>query len=359
MILAVRNVMHLVDARTHPDLLGQLSVLAGTDERILSLGPLNFQLPAGLKVQHVHRPLNSSSLAAHRLVGRVGPYGIVHAWSASSASAGLVLARSWRAGLAVSLQQELSRKDRDRIISLAGWRPLIFITRTASARDELLKWIPNLPGESVEIIAPASTAGPADPQCRDKGRRLLGLTDKDRVLIAPGPLLRNSGHKAAIWTMGILRTILSDVHLVIPDAGPMVEMIRRYAHITGHPRQVLVLNGKINPPELLPAADVALFLGQSPAPAGALAEALAAGLAVVATDLRENAQLLGPDQAGVLIKPYPRQAAQAVLNLLENNELRSKFSANSIRWARQAFDPISAKRRQREIYLKILSQLPT
>ncbi len=80
------------------------------------------------------------------------------------------------------------------------------------------------------------------------------------------------------------------------------------------------------------------------------AEAMINGLPVVASDLEPLRELLGPDEAGLLVAPDDaRAAAEAIRRLAQDPELRSRLGERGRARAR-AFEPSSVVRRLGTLY---------
>jgi glycosyltransferase involved in cell wall biosynthesis len=70
----------------------------------------------------------------------------------------------------------------------------------------------------------------------------------------------------------------------------------------------------------------------------ALIEAMAAGVPQVATDVCGNREVIDPDETGILVEPASGEAlADAIIELLEDDELRREFAENSLIRSRQLF----------------------
>jgi len=136
-----------------------------------------------------------------------------------------------------------------------------------------------------------------------------------------------------------------------PLRGEIEERIRRdamgtYVHLLGARRDV---------PALLGLMDVYLFTSRSEGLSNALMEAAAAGLPAVATRVGGNIDVVHDGATGLLAPAQDRDAmTRAVLRLLGDAELRSRYGRAARRLAEREFDAARNVARIEAIYHRLL-----
>jgi L-malate glycosyltransferase len=120
-------------------------------------------------------------------------------------------------------------------------------------------------------------------------------------------------------------------------------------------KSVILLGERRDIPALLHAFDVYVLSSITEGLSLSIMEAMAAGCAVVATDVGGNAELLDNGQAGLLVPSGdPDRMAQAIMRLLQNAEERRAFSESAQRRAQEHFDIRVVSRQLEALYVKAL-----
>lgn len=172
--------------------------------------------------------------------------------------------------------------------------------------------IPN--GVSVETFASARPATGLPP-----GRRLLFV----------GRLEKRKGFRHAVRAFGELASRYPDLHLVVVGHGRESDALRA---LDRHARRRVVMLGRVSNaalPGYYAAADVFV----SPATGGesfgiVLAEAMSAGLPVVASALKGYAEVVRHEHEGLLVPPRDDDAlADAIARLLDDPSLARRLGA--------------------------------
>lgn len=187
-----------------------------------------------------------------------------------------------------------SRHERDAVESLER--------STVVAANETVR----VPGS--HVIAPACPTRSISPV---RVRKLLGVKDDQRLVFVPSAPSYRSGHRLAVWVVGILG-VLDDrwrVATLSRDAG----LFHDFAAQTGQPR-LLVSHPSVDAMSLAGASDLALLAPEGPFDLLPLAACAARGVAVVAPDgpmLRSLAPKAG---IRLIADPRPRRMALALLD---------------------------------------------
>lgn len=357
MIPQVVRVLHIVDERTPPDVLDQLRLLAAPGDRAVSVGPPPRWPGAPMAVAAVHRPLGSAQLAGWRMRGPAGSADLLHAWSLEAMWGGRELGLATGRPLVVSLPCIGAPAQVEALRRAMGPGLFRLTVPTESARRELAAR--GLPAAAVDVLPPA--AAPAEDRQAAGGRvrRELGVGDSEWLIVAPDPMVRPAGHYLASWAHAIVRQVMAPVRLLLPGGGPVEEHVRFFAGTTGYDDEVFITRDRFSPAESLAAADLAVFFHEGPVGVAALAKAMAAGLPIAAARTPDVTECLGAGGAAVLVDAGdPRQAAAAVLRLLEDRELAQRLAAAAAARAAELFSTAACRRRLESIYAAAAQLVP-
>jgi glycosyltransferase involved in cell wall biosynthesis len=349
----VTKVLHLVDRQTPPDMLRCLSLLAGAEDMVVSLGPPPRwdRPPLPLPVTEVHCPMDSARLGALRLPAGTRGAEIVHAWSRRTAEAAGWVARRRSVPAVVSWPSLPAKSDLPALKRLIDRSRLTVTVPTEVAQSSLV-WA-GAAEASVHVVGtPAPVPGSDEAAAlRARLRSSLALTDAHRLLVSPAPLVRPAGHKYACWVHAIIRQIVGDVLLLIPSTGPAEPRVRHFAGTTMYEHEVFYrgdcggdLSGADFRLAALAAADVVLLLAERDCGTASLAEAMAAGAAIAASNTPDTSEL-APSAAVALLGPAcdPRAAAADVLKLIEDRGLAIRLGAAARKRAAGIFDPAACR----------------
>ncbi len=107
-------------------------------------------------------------------------------------------------------------------------------------------------------------------------------------------------------------------------------------------------------PEILKACDVFVFPSHTEGMPNALLEAMAAGCAIVCTDVPGNRDLITDGETGLTVPARDSNAlADAVVKLLGSPDLSDRLGAAASAVARESYDNRSVTARYLEIYATI------
>jgi len=205
------------------------------------------------------------------------------------------------------------------------------------------------PGARVEVLPPP--AGPGDEGLRQQIRDGLGLGSEDFLLAAPSALIREAGHKQAIWAAAIVREIHPHLRMVIPGRGDDEPRIRFFAEAAAPDGLVTFTGGRLALGALLAACDAAIFAHLRDVGMASLAAAMATGLGVVASSTPDIASSIPDGEAALLSPPGdPCATAANLLRLVDRPPLVGQLGAAARRLAVERFAPQVARERLGEIY---------
>lgn len=216
-----------------------------------------------------------------------------------------------------------ARRDRSRLrhavrhgaCLLAGSEPL-----AKRLRDE------GLADSSVGTVPPLADQAPLP--ARADARARLGLAEDRFVLVAPEQELDGHGPRWVAWAMGLVRQATDRVRLVVPGRGRSVERARQFVRQAQFEAETLFVPDAAD--DALAAADVAVFARPDGYGAGALAQAVRAGLPIVAPSAGEMACWLQDGRTALLTAPaQPRSIARAIWRLCIEPDLARHLAAGA------------------------------
>jgi glycosyltransferase involved in cell wall biosynthesis len=345
----MRNVVHLIGPWTPLDLLEQVRLLSLSRERVYSVGPPpeGAALWEGVKV--LHCPLGCPGLAAMRLPEAVRGAEVLHAWGRSEA-ADLCGYRGRR--LVLSLGCLPPARAMEALIVRMRAGELALTVPTAGCQEAFAEM--GAPSTCLHVLPPAAPPVERAGAGRDRLRRELGVEDGQALLVAPGELVRDAGHKYAPWVHAVLRQIRPDLRLLIPGRGPVEGRVRFYVESTGLASEVFLTEGRYSTGEALAAADVAVFFHERDCDAAAVARAMAAGLPIVASRTPLLAEVLGGEEAAVLVAPgRPREQSAGLLRVLDDAGLVARMSLAAKRRAAERHDPARCRSLLEGVYASL------
>lgn len=195
-------------------------------------------------------------------------------------------------------------KGADALISVSA--SLAELAREISGAKLDIHVIPN--GIDTDLFYRTSE-GRDDPAATAGARRTLGWSDASRIVVSVGHLQELKGFHRLVATLPGVRKRLGDVRLVLVggSAGePAFERgLKRQIADLGLAEHV-TLTGRVEPgriAQMLNAADLFVLASRSEGWCNAIAESLACGCPVVATNVGGNRELVNDASLGRLIPP--------------------------------------------------------
>ena len=143
----------------------------------------------------------------------------------------------------------------------------------------------------------------ADPRARTDVRRKLGLADEEPVAVQVARLDPIKDHVTALHALGLAARRVGNLRLVVVGDGTLAGPLRRLADGLGLGAHVRFLGLRTDVSRLLSAADVFLLSSLSEAAPVSVMEAMASGLAVVATRVGGVGELVADGETGLLSPP--------------------------------------------------------
>ena len=195
---------------------------------------------------------------------------------------------------------------------------------------------------------------------RGKFRSQLGFTDKDKVALFSGWLYEFCGLDVVMRSMEKLVERVPELKLVVCGEGPLLNLLRQISTELRLKGQVRIL-GKVPfdwMPMVVASADLCINpylpdIRSSYAFPSKVAEYMAAGKAVVATDLPGTRSLL-PSASGVLLVP-PNKLVEALLETILDDDSREEMGEAARKYCESNFSINRVTDRFEESLLQLAS----
>lgn len=137
---------------------------------------------------------------------------------------------------------------------------------------------------------------------RTEACQKMGVSTERKIIISVGRLWAQKGYKDLLWAVELLRVMREDVCYVIIGDGPDRERLELYRDNIRGASQIFFLGHRTDVSDLLPHCDIlwngSLYEGQS----NVIMEAMQSGVAVIASDIPGNRELVQHQRTGLL---YP------------------------------------------------------
>lgn len=139
-----------------------------------------------------------------------------------------------------------------------------------------------------------------------------------------------------------------------PLAGPLRSRLKAF-ELDGH---VSMVGWQDNPHAALAVADIVLLPSLYEGLSVALIEAQAAGLPIVASNVKGNREVVIPETGFLCAATEPTTYARSLARLIDNPSLRARFGRAARRHAELAFDGAENHRRVADLYDELLGHRP-
>lgn len=174
---------------------------------------------------------------------------------------------------------------------------------------------------------------------RERARATLGIPQEAKVLLYLGRLDVEKGVGLLLAAFDLIAAAMPGILFLLVGRGTQEWVLRRLAESHVAAGRVRFIGGV--PPEETPryyrAADCFLFASQTETQGLTLAEAMAAGLPVVAARATAVGAIVENGSNGLLVDPTPGALAAGALAILRDDDLRAGLGVQAKRTAR-AYD---------------------
>ena len=193
----------------------------------------------------------------------------------------------------------------------------------------------------------------ASTQRRQQARLALDLTEQNMVIGCVGRLVPLKNHQRVIDVMPALLVRHPELRLVIVGDGERRQALNDQVTRMGLESHVHLTGQCKNVSDLLPAFDIFALPSQTEGVSIALLEACATGLAVIATRVGGNPEIIHDQETGLLIPPDDNTALQAALiQMIESQALRQNLGQRAAAWVRQHASDLTLRKAYDQCYAR-------
>ena len=188
---------------------------------------------------------------------------------------------------------------------------------------------------------------------RNEARKVLGISENDKMLLSVGELNDNKNHAIILKA---LQKLPDNIKYCIAGEGTNREKLLSLAKELRVEDRFRLLGRRNDIVELLGCADIFCFPSLREGLPVSLMEAIACGLPVVCSDIRGNVDLISNEEGGFLCKPNDTDAfAENIKVLLTDIDLCDKMRKANMEILK-TFSFENVKREISQIYDKTLEQ---
>ncbi len=168
---------------------------------------------------------------------------------------------------------------------------------------------------------------------RAEARRVLGVPDAAIVIGCVGRLVPVKNHRLLLEVMPALVAAHPELQVVLIGKGELEQALRAQVSALGLGEHVRFAGERADVAQLLPALDIFAMPSLSEGLSIALLEACASGLAIVATDVGGNGEIVTDGSTGLLVPSDDAQALRIALGeLVANPAHRASLGAVARDW---------------------------
>jgi glycosyltransferase involved in cell wall biosynthesis len=184
-----------------------------------------------------------------------------------------------------------------------------------------------IPEAKVRLIYNGIDVSRALPD-RAKARRALGIAEDTLLGVVIANLIHYKGHRELVSSLSYVeRELPSKWRILVAGRDhDMRSELEALAKTLGVSHGICFLGQRSNIPALLSAADFGLLTSRQEGFSNVILEGMAAGRAMVVTDVGGNAEAVIHDETGFVVPPRsPKAIGDAIVTLARDPELRKRL----------------------------------
>jgi glycosyltransferase involved in cell wall biosynthesis len=210
--------------------------------------------------------------------------------------------------------------------------------------------------ERIHVIRNGVDLGRFDNSTRAASRAALGLRPDELVLGTVGRLVPVKDQATMLRAFAILKAAGLAFTALIAGTGPLREQLESLAAILKLDN-VRFLGNRDDVPQVLAAMDIFVLSSESEGLSNTIQEAMATGLAVVATHVGGADELVDHERTGLLVPPHdPQKIAEAIGLLVRNAAWRQNLATAAAEKARREFGIDRMLQEYERMYLDVGTQ---
>jgi glycosyltransferase involved in cell wall biosynthesis len=216
-----------------------------------------------------------------------------------------------------------------------------------------------IPEPKVRLIYNGIEVSPVLPD-RNEARQALGLDSDTLVGVVIANLIHYKGHRELVRGLSHLEQELpANWRILVAgrDHGIRAEL-EELAAARGISHRIQFLGEYSDIPRLLAAADFGLLTSREEGFSNVILEGMAAGLAMIVTDVGGNAEAVLHGETGFVVPPRnPKAIGDAILELAHNPEQRKRFGAAARTRVEKEFSIDKCVKAHADLYEEMLDKI--
>ncbi|MGY0557200.1 MULTISPECIES: glycosyltransferase [unclassified Lysobacter] len=189
------------------------------------------------------------------------------------------------------------------------------------------------------------------PAARAAARAVLGVAPDAMLIGSVGRLVALKNHRLLLDLMPALAATCPALQLALVGDGPLRAELEGLADTLGISDRVHFPGARNDVAQLLPAFDIFALPSLTEGLSIALLEACAAGLAIVATEVGGNPEIITDGHTGRLVPSDDRDATRVVMeDLLGDPGLRARLGMAARDWVRESGSIEAMRRSHDDLY---------
>jgi glycosyltransferase involved in cell wall biosynthesis len=230
---------------------------------------------------------------------------------------------------------------------------VIAVSSAVAASIRPPRWGPALPPVEVVLHGPDMRSVRRGPDARRRGRELLGIADDELVVGTVGNFTAKKNHRMLLEAVSQLS---ASPRVVLVGIGPLRDELEAYVRELGLADRVQFTGLRDDVYDLLPGFDVFALSSNFEGLPIALLEAMASGIACVATGVGGIPEVVTEGDDGFLVPAGDTSAFAARLEkVLADPQLASTMGERATARA-ASLDLVGAVRRAEAMYDRVLSR---
>jgi glycosyltransferase involved in cell wall biosynthesis len=216
-----------------------------------------------------------------------------------------------------------------------------------------------IPEAKVRLIYNGIDVSPVLPD-RNEARQALGLDNDILVGVVIANLIHYKGHRELVRGLSHVETQLANpwrIFVAGRDHGIRAEL-EELAAARGISHRIQFLGEYSDISRLLAAADFGLLTSREEGFSNVILEGMAAGLAMIVTDVGGNAEAVVNGETGFVVPPRnPKAIGDAILELARNPEQRKRFGAAGRKRVLREFSIDKCVKAHADLYEEMLDKI--
>ncbi|WP_341876752.1 glycosyltransferase family 4 protein [Defluviitalea saccharophila] len=156
---------------------------------------------------------------------------------------------------------------------------------------------------------------------QERHKEKMGFRKNDKIVVCVGEFTRNKNQQQVIDAMHEAVKIDPDIHVLFVGTGEQEEKLKKYVKQLNLSKNIHFLGYRRDIPEILWAGDAFILTSRREGLPRAMMEAMAAGLPIIATDIRGNRDLISHGQEGYLVPIGDiEKTKEAILQILKDSK---------------------------------------